>query len=198
MVSSRPTHQPRSAGSSTGTPYPLKRAFGKHAGQAASRWKVPCMAESIMKTKTVITVLQIGIFLTACAPGVTAVPPTSSLTELSSSTAQFEVDATESTTSDWNTYTSELFLVSLKYPAYWEINHEGNAVYSGKDGFFQLSASSMSGLSAKEMCENNVQINNSGKINDYGTKPVIEILQVDDQPACLVSPSDDQPQYKRV
>ncbi len=163
--------------------------WSPHQAANASRWAVPCMAESIMKTKTVVAVLLIVIFLAACTPEVVAVPLTS--------TSQTEVEASESITSDWNIYTSKLFLVSLKYPADWEIDHEGNAVYSGKDGFFQLSASSMSGLTAKEMCENDIQINNSGKENDYGTNPTMEILQVDNQPACLVLPADDQPQYKR-
>ena len=142
-----------------------------------------------MKTKTVIAVLLIVVFLAACTPGVTAVLP--------ASTSQTVVEASESITSDWNTYTSKLFLVTLKYPANWEIDNEGNAVYSGKDGFFQISASSMSGLTAKEMCENAIQINNSGKENNYGTNPTMEILQVDSQPACLVLPEDDQPRYKR-
>ena len=32
---------------------------------------------------------------------------------------------------------------------------------------------------------------------DYGSNPSMEILQVDDQPACLVLPSADQSQEKR-
>ena len=76
-------------------------------------------------------------------------------------------------------------------------NNEGYAVYNGQDGFFQISASSISGLTAKEMCENDIQINNSGKENNYGTNPTMEILQIDNQPACLVLPADDQSQYKR-
>ena len=78
-------------------------------------------------------------------------------------------------TSDWNTYTSELFLVTLQYPAYWEFNNDGDAVYSGQDGFFQISASSLSGLTANEMCENDIQLNKTGKINNYGTNPTMEV-----------------------
>lgn len=55
----------------------------------------------------------------------------------------------------------------------------------------------MSGLTAKEACENDIQVNQSGKVNNYGTSPTLEILQVDHQPACLILPSEDQPQYKR-
>ena len=102
-----------------------------------------------MKNKNIVTVLLVIFILTSCAPVAKA-----ALTELPTSTSQSEVPATESTTSDWNTYTSELFLVTLKYPAYWEINNEGYAVYSGQDGFFQISSSSISGLTVKETCEN--------------------------------------------
>lgn len=73
----------------------------------------------------------------------------------------------------------------------------GNAVYSGEDGFFQITASRMGWPTAKEDCENAVEVNHSGKANDYGTSPTLEILQVDDQPACLILPSDDQPPSKR-
>ena len=33
-----PPTSPHQGANATGTPYPRKRAFGKHAGQAASRW----------------------------------------------------------------------------------------------------------------------------------------------------------------
>ena len=145
-----------------------------------------------MKTKNIITILLIALILASCVPEIKVIP-----TELSMPGSQSEVPATASTSSDWNTYTSELFLVTLKYPANWEINNEGYAVYSGQDGFFQISASSISGLTAKEMCENDLQLNNSGKVNNYGTNPTIEILQVDNQPACLILPAEDQQQYKR-
>jgi len=141
-----------------------------------------------MKIKNIVTILFGAFLLASCAPAAKAV---------STSTPQSEPPATESIRSNWNMYTSELFLVTLKYPAYWEINNEGYAIYSGRDGFFQISASSISGFTAKEMCENDIQVNNSGKVNNYGTNPTMEILQVDNQPACLVLPSDGQPQSKR-
>ena len=145
-----------------------------------------------MKIKNIITVLLVTFILASCAPVAKIAP-----TELPISTSQSGIPTTESITSNWNTYTSELFLVTLKYPAYWEINNEGYAVYSGQDGFFQISSSSISGLTVKEMCENEIQVNNSGKENNYGANPTMETLQVDNQPACLVLSADDQPQYKR-
>ncbi len=55
----------------------------------------------------------------------------------------------------------------------------------------------MAAPTAKELCENYIQIPNSGKFMDYGSNPTMEILQVDDQSACLVLPSVDQSQEKR-
>ena len=144
-----------------------------------------------LRIRSIIAVLLVTLIRASCTP-VAKVNPAA----FSMSTSQSDVPATQSITSGWITYSSELFLVTLKYPAYWEINTDGSAVYSGQDGFFQISTSSLSGLTAKEMCENDIQINNSGKVNNYGTNPTMEILQVDHQPACLVLPADDQPEYK--
>ena len=151
-----------------------------------------------MKTKLLIMFLVAILNLVACSlsmkPGQmeTSIPSASSTSILPISTP-FK----ESPTSTWETYTSETFLVSLKYPDYWTNDTTGNAVYSGQDGFFQLSASSAGWPTVKEDCENAVQVNHSGKANNYGTNPTLEILQVDHQPACLILPSDDQPQSKR-
>lgn len=121
------------------------------------------------------TVLLISVVFVACSsvtePALTAIP-----------------------TLSWKTYNSETFLVTFNYPENWEIDDTGYAV-SGQDGFFSISASSMGFPTAKETCENEVQVNSSGKGGySYGTNPTLEILQVDNQPACLILPSDDQPQ----
>ena len=108
---------------------------------------------------------------------------------------QIETPISTASSTNWKTYSSETFLVTLNYPEYWEIDNEGNA-FIGQDGFFQISATSMLAPTAKEACENDIQVNHSGKENRYGTKPTLEILLVDNQPACLILPSDDQPQDK--
>src|SRR5688572_1106986 len=145
-----------------------------------------------MKTKMLVMCLVVTIHLVSCSPS-TKSAQIESPSPTASSTSIVPVP-----TSIWKTYTSETFLVTLKYPEHWTIDTTGSAVYSGQDGFFQLLASSMSGLlTAKEACENEIQVNQSGKANDYGTNPTLEILQVDHQPACLILPSEDQPSYKR-
>lgn len=98
---------------------------------------------------------------------------------------------------NWKTYTSEKFSVSLKYPENWELDNSGDAVYSGQDGFFQITAAGSAGPTAKGLCEDYTQRPLSWKLMDYGSNPSMEILQVDDQPACLVLPSTDQSQEKR-
>ena len=164
----------------------------RDAHAARSLRSVPCIIRYPLKIKSIVTVLLITFILASCRPVEKVIP-----TELPTPGSQSKIPATESITSDWNTYTSELFLVTLKYPADWEISNDGDAAYSGQDGFFQVSASSLSGLTALEMCENDIQLNPSGKVNKYCTNPTLEILQVDHQPACLVLPADDQPPNQR-
>jgi TolB protein len=144
-----------------------------------------------MKTKLLIMFLVATLNLVSCSPSTKPAQIESPIPTITSTSTL------RAPTSNWKTYTSETFLVTLKYPEYWTADTKGNALYSGQDGFFQLSASGLSGPTAKEDCENAVQVNLSGKTNDYGTNPTLEILQVDHQPACLILPSGDQPQYKR-
>ncbi|MEO7840035.1 MAG: hypothetical protein ABIU06_11860 [Anaerolineales bacterium] len=143
-----------------------------------------------MKTKIFFTVLLVTIIFVSCSPVAISTPTSLPPSAIPTS---FEVLPE----SNWKTYNSEIFGVTLKYPEYWELDNNGNAVYSGQDGFFQISASSMAAPTAKEVCKNDVQANNSGRVNNYGTNPTMEILHVDRQPACLVIPADDQPREKR-
>jgi TolB protein len=146
-----------------------------------------------MKIKNLITAGLVAFMLVSCAPGIRVVPP-----EAATSSSESRSSASESGTSKWSTYTSDSFLVTLKYPADWDIHNEGYDVYSGRDGFFQLSASSIAAPTAKEWCELEVQHNpDKTGFYRYGTKPTMEVLKVDQQPACLVLPSDDQPESQR-
>lgn len=150
-----------------------------------------------MKIKNIVTVLLVAIILVSCAP-MTKVIPTETTVPASVKPTPTLESTIESPTSTWNTYTSELFLITLKYPAYWNTNDEGYAVFSGQDGFFQISASSIAASTAKEWCELEIQHNpDKMGIYRYGTKPMLEVLKVDNQPACLVLPSDDQSQSER-
>ena len=87
----------------------------------------------------------------------------------------------------WKTYTSENFGVSLNYPEYWEFDNSGAAVYSGPDGFFQITAAGSAVPTARGLCEDYTQRPLSWKLMDYGSNPSMEILQVDDQPDITIT-----------
>ena len=131
----------------------------------------------------------------SCAP-VAKTIPAETIVPASVEPMPTSESSTESPTLTWNSFTSEKFLVTLKYPAYWHTN--GFAGFSGQDGFFQISAASMATRTAKEWCDLEMQHNpDKTGFYQYGTKPTMEVLKVDNQPACLVLPSDDQPQRER-
>jgi hypothetical protein len=96
----------------------------------------------------------------------------------------------------WQTYTSPAFRVSVQYPSNWLPDQSGDAIYSGPDGFFQITSVESLGPSAKAVCElslQNLQTNpNKSEVLEFGQQPTLEILQVDQQPACLLIPSSDQ------
>jgi len=93
---------------------------------------------------------------------------------------------------------TKTYSVTLQYPADWECDNRSDSVfgYSGKDGFFQLILEPMMASTAKAVCEAQVQQSVGKGQNLYGANPTMEILQVDNRPACLVLPSDDQPEYQ--
>lgn len=147
-----------------------------------------------MKIKNIITILLVAFILASCAPMAKVVPTNTTVTAPIESTLTPESTIESPTLFSWKTYTSETFLITLKYPAYWNVNEEGYAVFSGQDGFFQITASSIAAPTAKEWCELIMQNSLGKNIYRYGTKPTMEVLKVDNQPACLILPSDDQPQ----
>jgi TolB protein len=141
-----------------------------------------------MKIEGLIIVWFVSFMLVSCTPEI----------KVASTETAIPTSAIGSMTSEWKAYTSDTFLVTLKYPADWDTHHEGYDVYSGQDGFFQLSATSIATPTAKEWCELEVQHNpDKTGFYRYGTKPAMEVLKVDTQPACLVLPSDDQPESQR-
>jgi TolB protein len=135
-----------------------------------------------MRTK-VLSMIFFTLFLVSCTQGA---KPTSLESGMSSSQPQTPI-------AKWITYTSEAFLISLRYPDYWQIDKTGDADYSGIDGFFQITAVHMLTPTAISACNLELQANMGKGGNRYGATPTLEILQVDNQPACLVLPSSDQP-----
>ncbi|MGC1376985.1 MAG: hypothetical protein WA821_12210 [Anaerolineales bacterium] len=160
-----------------------------------------------MKTK-IWSAIILAILLVSCAPVTATSPrktpvPTVTLTPIPSTpTATLApITATPDTldTSNWATYTDDQdFFVTLKYPADWQIDNTGNSVYSGPDGFFQISAVGLAPPSfAKPACEMELQSNRGKEGSRYGSRPTMEILRVDQQSACVIFPSDDQPKDER-
>ena len=171
-----------------------------------------------MKTKTLLLIILITT-LVSCAPSSTIIATETAMLFPSSTPVPTSVSATpeiKGTSASSNTppslcvksvlvssnqkqLTSDVFHVSLQYPANWECDKTGNAafLYSGTDGFFQLMAEPMMASTAKEVCETQAQHSIGKGQNRYGASPSIEILQVDNQPACLVLPSEDQPKDQR-
>ena len=142
------------------------------------------------------------ILLVSCVPATSAIPKGTVIsperqTSIPSTPKVTQTPALVAQTSNWKTLTSDAFHITLKYPVEWDMVHTGE--YSGKDGFLRISACSLCGSSAKAACENEIQNNQNTEkpVNHYGTNPTMETLQVDNQPACLVSPSDDQPKAEQ-
>lgn len=64
--------------------------------------------------------------------------------------------------------------------------------YEGADGFFQIAAIA-SAQSIEVVCQNEA----FHQLNPYGTQPGIQHTQFQNQPACFIYPSQDQPAEMR-
>ena len=131
----------------------------------------------------ILQTIFLVIALAACAPAAKPVP-----------TQTLQLAAPQTKAPANKTYTSKTMLVTLQYPDYWENDPaNGDAAFKGPDGFFRIFSVGMKPSPAKDMCENEMQHNLDKRgFYRYGTKPVLEMLQLDNQPACLVFPSEDQ------
>ncbi|WP_428907962.1 LysM peptidoglycan-binding domain-containing protein [Niallia sp. Krafla_26] len=89
-----------------------------------------------------------------------------------------------------NTFISQLYRVRFSYPSNWQKVSEER--YEGKDGFFQISAiSSDEGL--ETVCQNEA----FHPLLPYGSSPQTRHLSIQNQRACLIFPSADQPAEMR-
>lgn len=85
-----------------------------------------------------------------------------------------------------NTYTNSVYKVQFQYPAHWQrVNNER---YEGSDGFFQISAV-LSGDDIDSVCHNEA----FHQLQPYGSEPRIIKTQMQNQEACFIYPSEDQP-----
>lgn len=93
-------------------------------------------------------------------------------------------------------YVSEQFSVTVAYPADWRPgNPDEGALFRGEDGFFGLSSAYMVAETVEAVCALELESNARTDKNPnqrFGSRPNVEHLQVNGQPACLILPSDDQ------
>jgi TolB protein len=83
-------------------------------------------------------------------------------------------------------YTNSVYKVSFHYPSHWKkVNDER---YEGVDGFFQISAIS-SDQNIEEVCRNEA----FHSLMPYGSNPRIVQTQIQNEQACYIFPSSDQP-----
>ena len=93
-------------------------------------------------------------------------------------------------------YASEQFSVTVEYPASWRpAAPDDAALFRGADGFFGLSSAYMVAETVEAVCALELESNARTDKNPnqrFGSRPLVEHLQVDGKPACLILPSDDQ------
>ena len=93
----------------------------------------------------------------------------------------------------WTTFSNPAFAISLQYPGDWlpvtgyGSSEMGEIRFAAINGFFQIGAmdSDSIDLAAAAEAEHRLQ--------PYGSQPIIETLQIQEQDARLIIPSDDQP-----
>lgn len=90
------------------------------------------------------------------------------------------------------TYTSAQLGITLQYPAAWQATESGDYLFTGDDGFFNLTRSDSKTQTAKDACIAEEEANK--KDHRYGQKPTLRLLTIDEQPACMLTPSEDQPE----
>jgi Tol biopolymer transport system component len=93
-------------------------------------------------------------------------------------------------------YVSEQFSITMEYPADWRPgNPDDGALFRGEDGFFGLSSAYMVAETVETVCALELESNARTDKNPnqrFGSRPNVEHLQVNGQPACLILPSNDQ------
>lgn len=89
-----------------------------------------------------------------------------------------------------NLYTNKTYHISLKYNKAWKSNPKYFEKYEGKDGFFQISASTGENLTIDEVAQSEV----TNVLKPYGSNPKITKLNIQGQNARLIKPSKDQSQ----
>jgi hypothetical protein len=88
----------------------------------------------------------------------------------------------------WETYNSERFVVTFRYPPGWQFDPvHGGERYAGEDGYFILDAIGSEGAAIDAVTANQAQHH----LLPFGSNPTIEQLEVQGQEARLILPSAD-------
>ncbi|WP_087973768.1 LysM peptidoglycan-binding domain-containing protein [Oceanobacillus rekensis] len=83
------------------------------------------------------------------------------------------------------TFTNQTYRVRFQYPSHWKkVNNER---YVGADGFFQVSA--IAGDSLEDVCQGEAH----HPLMPYGSKPQVIPTTIQNEAACFIFPSTDQP-----
>ncbi|MFZ3580037.1 LysM peptidoglycan-binding domain-containing protein [Virgibacillus sp. DJP39] len=88
------------------------------------------------------------------------------------------------------TYINTIYNVQFNYPIHWK--QVGDLRYEGPDGFFQISAISTE-EPINQVCENEA----FHQLLPYGSEPRIVHTKIQEQEACFIFPSEDQPPEMR-
>jgi hypothetical protein len=88
----------------------------------------------------------------------------------------------------WETYNSERFVVTFRYPSGWQLDPvHGGERYAGEDGYFILDAIGSEGAAIDAVAANQARHH----LLPFGSNPTIERLEVQGQEARLILPSAD-------
>lgn len=92
-----------------------------------------------------------------------------------------------------NDFVSTKYKISFKYPASWRQNPRYEEKYEGTNGFFEVGDFEGVGENIDEAVQS--QINEDYR--PYGSSPIVRSFNVDGQPARVIYPSADQPDFFR-
>lgn len=85
----------------------------------------------------------------------------------------------------YNTYSNHQYNISFMYPSNW--SRVTDEHYEGRDGYFIISGISANGT-IEDVCNNEIR----HRVNPYGSNPKIISLDIENQEANLILPSEDQ------
>ncbi len=94
-----------------------------------------------------------------------------------------------STQKDWQLYTDHAYRLTIRFPPGWRTNpaYDDRPYFEGTDGHFQLYASEAD--TPQQVCQDAA----THHLQPFGSHPQIRLMKIQGQKACVVWPSEDQP-----